>query len=90
MSSYWGAVSGIALRLNKKDFENMVQTYLQKTYLPDATESDIDEFWDKIENDIGTIAEFPFLRSKYRTESMEKLPTLESCFTTTEPEVTYS
>lgn len=87
MSSYWGAVSGIALRLNKKDFENMVQTYLQKTYLPDATESDIDEFWDKIENDIGTIAEFPFLRSKYRTESMEKLPTLESCFTTTEPEL---
>lgn len=87
MSSHWGAISGVALRLNKKDFENMVQTYLQKTYLPNATESDMDEFWDKIENSIGTIAEFPFLRSKYRTESMKKLPTLESCLQKTEPEL---
>ena len=49
MSSHWGAVSGVALRLNNKDFNNMVETYLQKTYLPDATESDMEEFWDKIE-----------------------------------------
>lgn len=87
MSSHWGAVSGVALRLNNKDFNNMVETYLQKTYLPDATESDMEEFWDKIENDIGTISEFPFLRSKYRTESMKKLPTLDSCFQKTESEL---
>lgn len=75
MSSYWSAITGLALHLNNKETESFFHEYLGKTYDPNHDKNiNIPEMLGKM----GT-NELAFISSETRKEAMKTLKTFEDC-----------
>lgn len=78
MSSYWSAISGTVLLLSSTETDDFLQSYLSKTYTPDATFDDVKNMLERISEQ--GYDESYLLKSKSRKEAIKTLPTLDSTF----------
>lgn len=78
MSSYWSAVSGVALVLNEKETENFFKKYLSENFKngDKVTESDLEDMYCMISDNGWN--DTPFFRSACRECMRLSFPTLEA------------